>query len=256
MKKFLTVLILFLVAFSAFSQDSTKVAKPVKRMGPSPEAVKRRNDLDKKFANYSRDHIVLDLNLANWIYNTSDPAMNGMRTKWFSRGFNIAFNWDFRIKGSRVSVAPGIGYSNYTIYNRSKMTQDSSGIHFAPLPSYNGDTISKINSITLQYLEIPVELRIRSNPDKSGNCVKVAIGVKAGARIDVHTRIKLEENGKSQVYIVRRFSDFSAFRFGPTIRVGYSFFNVTAYYGVLGMFKPGFGAPAHEFSVGISFMAL
>ena len=278
MKKFIAVLLLFLAVIGASAQDSTHVAKPNKKAGPTPEelqrkidikneelkkkaeraalAAKNRADLDKKFANYSRDHIVLDLNAANWIYNTNDPAMNGMRTKWFSRGFNLAFNWDFRIKCSRVSIAPGIGYSNYTLYNRSKMLQDSSGIHYTPLPIYNGDTVSKINSLTLQYLEIPIELRIRSNPDRTGNCVKVVLGVKAGMRIDVHTRIKMVENGETQVFVVKRYSDFNLFRFGPTLRVGYSFFNVTAYYGVLGMFKPGLGPSAHEFSLGISFMAL
>ena len=212
----------------------------------------RRADLDKKFAKYSRDHIVLDLNGTNWIYNPNEAGMNQMRSKWFSRGVNIFFNWDFRIKGSRVSIAPGIGYSCSNIYSRSALVQDTAGSHFTPL-QYGSDTTAKINKLVLQYLEIPIEVRIRTNPDKFGQCWKVAFGVKGGVRVDAHTKLKLETDGVTKVYVIRRWDDFAPFEFGPMLRVGYSFVNITAYYGVLDVFKSGRGPSANGFSLGISF---
>jgi hypothetical protein len=258
MKKFLLLSTILICAFGAFSQDTTKVVIPQKKSGPSSQLAAKRKEMDKIFAKYSRDHIVVDLNATNWIYNpntTGTNAMNGMRTAWFSRGINIYFNWDFRIPGSRVSFAPGIGYANTNIYSRHAMVQDTSGTHFTPL-AYGSDTTAKINKIALQYVEIPLELRIRTNPDKLGNSWKVAIGFKAGVRVDAHTKIKLIEDGITHVFVERRYEDFNLFRAGPTIRVGYSFFNITAYYGVLNMFKPGLGPTANEFALGISFMAL
>ncbi len=269
MKKLLLVLIASSLAYGVFAQDTTKVTKPVappvKAKGPSEAVIAHRRKLDKEFAKYSRDHLTLDLNGTNWIYNKNAAGFGGsatstpLQTKWFSRGIGIYFNWDFRIKGSRVSFAPGIGYSCANIYSRSKMTQDSAGpIHFDPLPTYVGDTSTKINKLTLQYLEIPLELRIRSDIDKFGNCWKVAIGFKGGVLVDSHTKTKLDQHGVEQVYITRRFHDFSQFEAGPTLRVGYSFFNITATYGIVNVFKSGLGPTggANAFSLGISFTAL
>ncbi|HWB63276.1 MAG TPA: outer membrane beta-barrel protein, partial [Chitinophagales bacterium] len=235
--------------------DSTNAAKPRKHTGPSEEVLAKRREIDKKFAKYSRDHIYVNLNGTNWIYNSSDPRFGGMQAKWFSRGIDIGFNWDFRIKGSRVSIAPGIAYSNTNIYSRSLMGHDSAGTYFTPI-DYGSDTTAKINKVSFQYLEIPLELRIRTDPDRFGNCWKVAVGFKAGVRVDVHTKTKLVVDGATHVFVERRFADYNLFRCGPTLRVGYSFVNITAYYGLLNMFKPGLGPKANEFSVGLSFTAL
>ena len=272
MKKFLLVFTILTVAFSAFSQDSTKVAAP-KKTGPTAEEIMKRNEkkqerinkaneIDKKFAKYSKDHIYVDLLATNWNFHPNNGdlrwgvAGQTLQTKLYSRGINIGFNWDFRIKGSRVSIAPGVAYSSTNIYERSAMTDSAgTGISFKSL-SYGSDTTVKVNKIALQYFEIPLELRIRSNPDKFGNMWKVAVGFKAGVRVDVHTKEKLKEGSLAKVFVERRYPDFNLFRMGPTIRVGYSFFNITAYYGVLNLFKANLGPKANEFAFGISLTAL
>ena len=170
MKKFLLVITVILSAFSAFaqnsakSQDSVKVAP--KRTGPSEAVIAQRKKMDKMFAKYSRDHITLDLLGTNWNYNSTDPKFNGLKTKWFSRGLQIGFNWDFRIKGSRVSIAPGVSYSCSNIYSRSSMQRtDSAGTTFQPIRTYGTDTTAKINKLVLLYVNIPLEIRFRSNID-------------------------------------------------------------------------------------------
>lgn len=252
MRKFLFAFILFVAAFSVKAQDTIA----------TPSKAAKQTDLDKKFSKFSKDRIAIDLLGANWIYNPNGAKAGGLRTKWFSRGLNIAFFWDFRIKHSRVSVAPGIDYSIYTINSRSQMTEDSAGIHFSPLTN---ESNYKVNSLTLQYIDIPVELRIRSNPDKFDNMWKVCIGVKAGIRIDAHTKQTIRDVHTSpgvpsanttKVEVLHKYPDFSPFRFGPTLRVGYSIFNITAYYGVINVFKPGRGPKANEFTVGLSINGL
>ncbi len=267
MKKFLLVLTVLLSALSGFSQaqtatgDTVRLTTTQKAKGPSPATLARRKKMDTMFAKYSRDHITLDLLGTNWNYNSTDPKFggpdNGMKTKWFSRGIQLGFSWDFRIKGSRVSIAPGISYSCSNIYSRSTMSRtDSAGTSFAPIRTYGADTTAKINKLVLQYVNIPLELRIRTNIDKFGNCFKFAIGIVGGVRVDAHTKFKIKQGNDTNVYITRRDPDFNLFRLAPTFRFGYSFVNVTASYDVINVFKPNVGPKANAFSLGISFTAL
>lgn len=254
MKHFLFVLFIF-TAFAASAQtDSTAKEKPVRQKKVlTAEQLKRKSEVERKFSKFSKDRFAIDLLGSNWIYNKNSAGMNGMQTKWWSRGINIYFYYDFRIKNSRVSFAPGIGYSSSNIYSRHGLVEDSLGTHFEPLANA-GDY--KVNKITLQYIDIPLELRIKTNPDKLDQVWKFAIGFKAGIRVDAHTKEKYAVNGKTKVFVERRFPDFSLFRMGPMLRIGYSSFNITAYYGILGVFKKDKGPKANEFTVGISFNGL
>jgi hypothetical protein len=252
MKQLLLVLFMFSAcAAMASEEDSTKTVHHKKEL--TKEEREKRAAVEKKFSKFSKDRFAIDLLGNNWIYDKNGPGFNGLQTKWYSRGINIYFYYDFRIKNSRVSIAPGIGYGSSNIYSRHKLVEDSVGSHFEPLLN-SGDY--KVNKIALQYLEIPLELRIKTDPDKLDQCWKFAVGFKAGFRVDAHTKTKTTTGGVTKVDVERRFPDFSLFRMGPTIRIGYSSFNITAYYGILGVFKPGKGPKANEFSVGISFNGL
>ncbi len=265
MKKFLVVMFLF-TAFGAFAfeADSVKAERKKKELTVEEQALKaarqaKRNEIEKKFQKYSKDRFAIDFNGTNWIYKGSDAGMNGLKTKAWSRGINIYFYWDFRFKKSRVSFAPGIGYSCSNIYSRHGLIEDSAGTHFEALPTKDAqdrDIAYKVNKVTLQYVDIPLELRIKTNPDKFNNCFKFAIGFKAGIRVDAHTKIKTKIDNKVKVDVQRRFPDFNLWHMGPTFRFGYSSFNITAYYGVLGVFKKDKGPKANEFAIGISFNGL
>ena len=261
MKKILFVVSLFLsLSTFAAEQDSVKVMKKSKTATPEEQAIKaarqaKRNEVEKKYQKFSKDRFAFDFIFSNWIYNKNDSRITGgdLKPKWYSRGVNIYFSWDFRIKHSRFSFAPGIGYSCSNIYSRHGLVEDSVGSHLEALANPSD---YKVNKITLQYVDIPIEFRIKSNPDKFDNCWKFAFGFKAGVRVDAHTKQTTKINGVTKVNVERRFPDFNQFRFGPMIRIGYASFNLTAYYGVLNVFKKDKGPKANEFAVGISFNGL
>lgn len=239
-------------------QDSVKTTKKKKQL--TPEQIAKRAAAEKKFSKFSKDRFAVDFMGSNWIYSKSDPRIvdingvpNNLSPKWYSRGINITFYYDFRIKKSRFSFAPGIGYSSSNIYSRHELLEDTNGITLRSLAN-PGDY--KVNKISLQYLEIPLEFRIKTNPDKLDQVWKFAIGFKAGVRVDAHTKVKVKEGGATKVYVERRFPDFNLFRIGPTIRIGYSSFNLTAFYSILGVFKKDRGPGVNEFGVGISFNGL
>lgn len=266
MKNILLLLFLFATySVFAFETDSIKAARQsaVKKQ-LTAEQIAKKNEVAKRFSKFAKDRFTFDFFGSNWIYNKNDPRMNGLQTKWWSRGINIYFSWDFRIKKSRVSFAPGIGYSCSNIYSRHGLVEGDTvngvlGTSFKALTDINPSIASgdyKTNKLTLQYVDIPLELRIRTNPDKFNNCWKFVIGFKAGIRVDAHTKIKTKIGNVVKVDVERRFPDFNLLRMGPTLRIGYSIVNVFAYYGVLDVFKKDKGPKANEFTVGISINAL
>jgi hypothetical protein len=229
MKKFVAV-ILVVISFSAFAQVDTAKAS-----------------FSKRYTKFSKDRIAIDLNGTNWIHK-----IPGLNIKWYSRGINIYFNYDFQIKKSFFSIAPGIGVSCSNIYHRSEMTDSTGpGIQFKPLA--NPDNY-KVNKLSLTYIDIPIEFRFRTKPDRLDNSWKFVAGFKAGIRVDGHT--KTSTKTPKEIVKLKPFPDLNLFHAGPFIRIGYSSFNLTAYYGILGVFKNNRGPQANEFSVGISFNGL
>lgn len=256
--RYILFCLITLSVFTATAQEDSVKTKKKKEL--TEEQIEKRKAAEKKFAKFSKDRFAIDLMGSNWIYSRTDPRIvdingnpNNLSPKWYSRGINITFFWDFRIKKSRFSIAPGLGYSCSNIYSRHQLLEDTNGITLRSLPN-PGDY--KVNKISLQYLEIPLEFRIKTNPDKLDQVWKFVVGFKAGIRVDAHTKTKTKIANETKVNVERRFPDFSLFRIGPTVRIGYSSFNITAFYSVLGVFKKDRGPNANEFAVGISFNGL
>jgi len=211
------------------------------------DSAKTKTSKPKYIFKNPKDRLVLDLNATNWAHN-----IPGLQTKWYGRGIAAYFMWDFQVKKSFFSFAPGIGVSHTNVYHRHEMMDTSSaGITFSPLT--NPDNY-KVNKLALTYIEIPVELRFRSKPDKLDNRWKVAVGFKAGIRVDGYTKQSAKTPKEIRTY--KPYPDLNLFQAGPMLRVGYASFNLTAYYGVLGVFKANRGPQVNAFSVGLSFNGL
>ncbi len=257
MKKIAVLIVFFISVFAVSAQqDSTTksrsvviqpAADPVVTAAPATAKPKRK----PYPGTIPKDRIVLDLNAANWIRHNN---ANGFRTRYYSRGLNLYGMYDLQLQKSRVSFAFGAGISFVDIYNNSTLydSTSGSGAKFTPMPNYP-DTV-KLNKVAMTYIDIPLELRIRTNRDKLGQVWKFNIGFKAGVRIDAYTRTIYKTPRESER--LKPYPDFNQFRMGPTLRIGYSSFNFTAYYGVLGVFKSGRGPDMNEWAFGISFNGL
>lgn len=201
-----------------------------------------------------RDRLVLDLNWNGWI-NTPDS----INLKWYGRGINFYFMYDMPFGNSIFSLAPGVGLGTDNIYYDAVVQQDTMGItHLRPIP---GVVPYKNNKINTTYLDVPIELRIRSRPNSKNKSFKLGIGFKAGILLASKTKYvgtgttfgQLRPDSKIKEF---RIPNINKFRYGFTFRVGYGPFNLKAFYSVATLFESGRGPAINALNIGISFNGL
>lgn len=149
---------------------------------------------------------------------------------------------------SNVSFAIGIGLGMHNLYTKGRIEDiKADTIVFVPIP----DSISyKKYKLGLTYIDVPVELRL-----KTENKFRFAIGFKVGYLIDGKTKYKgNREDGQKVVFKEKQVNQLENVRFGPTIRIGYDWFNLYAYYSVTKVFKKGKGPETYPLSVGITLL--
>ncbi|MDX2002915.1 MAG: porin family protein [Chitinophagales bacterium] len=232
MKKLLFLLCLFAATSVLKAQDSTQLQKAKEKVAQSG----------------SRDRLVIDFGYDRWI-----DDIDSIKSKRFSRSFGFTFMYDILLGKSRFSIAPGLGIYTHSVFLDHQLVKgtDSTETTFADF----GSDYKKYKLNTV-YLDIPLELRFRSKPNKHNKSVKVAAGFKAGVLINSHTKLIHDgPDGDREVVKVKNFTDLSRFRYGPTLRIGYAFFNVFAYYSVGELFNDG-PQKIHPLTVGISINGL
>ncbi|GEP92990.1 Outer membrane protein beta-barrel domain-containing protein [Chitinophaga terrae (ex Kim and Jung 2007)] len=196
MKKILFTLGLIAVSLGVFAQDGGS---------PMNKAV---NKLTR-----SNDFLMVQIAYEGWS-GTPDSIKTGL-----NRGFNIALMYDFPFKKSKLSIAPGIGISTSGVYLKDH-TMDIQGRLNANQVSFPV-TNTKKNKVATTYIEIPVELRYRSVPDNANKGFKAAIGLKIGALVDAHTKVKYTgANGTKNIDKDANRGFFNPWRFSATGRIG------------------------------------
>lgn len=205
----------------------------------------------KKKLNKSKDRLVMDFSY-DMLLNLPDS----IKTKGFSRGFNVYFTYDVVLGKSRFSIAPGIGIgtNNYFFKDFYNISSDSLGTYFNKTP--NGVSVRKAK-IALTYIDIPVELRYRSPLNSKGNSWKLAAGFKAGMMIQNKWKYKGESNlnnGEDVKFKTYNIENINKFRYGVLLRGGYGIWNVFAYYQLSDVFNDK-GPRMTPLSVGLSINA-
>lgn len=221
MKKIIIFLICLLPIF-AFSQEKTKTigATTIKRVSVG-------------FSIY-QDFFM------NW------PA--GMNVRAINQGAGAFATYNIPFGKSPISFAIGAGIGCHNLYSNTTIDNiRADTISFTPIPDSIGYKKSKLG---LTYLDFPLELRY-----KAKNKFNVAIGVKLGYLLDAKTKYKGDNlNGDQIVQKNKKVANVDKFRFGPTLRIGYDWFQVYAYYSVTKIFTKGLGPDLYPISVGITFM--
>ena len=242
MRKIVIAVIAICLVSTAFGQkDST-----VRRILPS----------SKKEAP-SNDHFFIQIGHLSWV-----GKPDSIRTKGIPRTLNIYMLLNFPFKTNpRWSVALGPGIASDNMYF-DKMTlgikENTSSIRFNDV----ADTSHfKRYKLSVNFLEVPVELRYRFNPEDDKKSVKIAVGAKVGTLINAHVKGKILQNAAGQTlndYTLKESSKkfFSKQRLSFMGRVGVGSFSLFASYSVTPVFKEGLGPTVRPMTIGLTIAGL
>lgn len=225
-----------------------------------PATVPDAPNTGKINVNNSKDRVVVEFMFDNWRWN--DDAVK-VQPRWFSRGINFFLMYDLPLGESRLSFAPGAGISNQNYFINSALELDTSGISFFnPIRNVIGqDTDFKKYKVSNTFIEVPLEFRYRTTPDKNDRSWKFGIGGRIGYRLTSGTKYKGDDYlNRNHVGTVKNKEkagyNLANFRYGLTGRVGYGPINIVTFYGLNNMFKENLGPKLNTYSVGIQFNGL
>ena len=247
-KCILTLGLAFAGFWGAMAQDSTAIVSSKK----SPKTDWSKVTLGDR----ANDHFLIQYGYDGWANLPDD-----IKTTGFGRHFNAYLMLDKPFKTDpRWSVGLGVGIGSSNIFfdktyidlkgevnrNQASFIDASQTDHF------------KKYKLTTVWAEAPIELRHVTNPLKSDNSFKWAVGVKVGTMISGGTKGKDLQNKDGQSiygnkYIVkekdRKF--LNNLRLAPMVRVGYGHFSIYGAIQLTPLFKEGQGPEVRPFSIGL-----
>lgn len=175
---------------------------------------------------------------------------DGMKTRTINQGFNVFATYNLPFGKSNFSFAIGLGVNIHNLYWNYMFKGSDDSLQFTPIPDTLGYKRSKL---TLPYLELPIEFRL-----KTRSKVSVAIGFKVGYMIYAHSKFVgddyLFKTNSTLKYTVQNIQNIERFSYGPTLRVGYKWFNLNASCALSPIFSNGKGPDMYPISVGFILM--
>ena len=211
-----------------------------------PAKTKQNNTTANKEELERKDQFLMDLNYETFIF-TDDP--DGVDFRWYNRGFNAQAMYDYHVVKNRFTIGIGVGFSTQNYYGNGylkKVKNEEDGEFYTEWTAR--EDMYKTNKLSVNHLEIPLELRYRSNIRPSGYQWKLTVGVKYGYMINIHDKLVDNDGNKYKTY---NFSDVSDYRYGFLVRAGYGKVNLTAFYSMQPFIKDGKGSQMNQLSIGI-----
>ncbi len=181
----------------------------------------------------------------------------GLSQSKFSPGFCIGFLRDMPVNKSRTfAIAAGLGYSlnvnsNNLLINSDEVTSVNSYSFFDPNGHYSE------NKISLNYIDLPIEIRWRSSTPETHKFWRIYSGFKMSYL--VASRYKLVSDTQSVVY--KSNADLNKLQYGCYLATGWNTWNIYAYYGLNPVFKSasligGEKINMNTFNLGLQFYIL
>ncbi|HZF63820.1 MAG TPA: outer membrane beta-barrel protein [Chitinophagaceae bacterium] len=242
MRRFLAGAFLMLTGLSAVSQTDTAT----KEKKAPPVTLPR-----------SGDHFVIQLGYTMW-----QGKPEGINTGGLSRTANVYFMLDYPFKTNpHWSAAIGAGVGTDNVFFDKTYIGIKDNTDQIIIRDVSDTNHFKKYKLATAYLEAPVELRFRSNPDNDAKSLKFAVGAKVGLLVNAHTKGKnLEDkNGRSiGGYTLKENSKtfFNRNRLAVTGRVGYGHFSLFTTYQVNTLFKEARGPIVRPLTIGLTISGL
>lgn len=184
-----------------------------------------------------------------WDYLLGLPE--GVEQKWYGRGVNLGLVYDQPFtKDGMVSGAIGAGFASHNYYLNALVNRfDSAGSSYSKFQVASDSVLSR-GKISLNYVDVPFELRFRTKPNKEGIRWKFAVGGKVGYLVNVHEKIIDAQDIKIKTY---NYPNIAQVRYGVSARVAYGAIGVSAFYSLSPLFNAGSSVgQQNSFAVAIS----
>jgi len=234
MRLYFSLLTLF-VFFGAFAQDEVVEKKPV------------ADSL------YREDQFYLNLS-----FNNIQNSPRGLNQKKISPSFSVGVLRDMPLNKKRTfAIAAGLGYT-LNVINENLYIYDTSTTN-TPVYAYqifSHDAYFTANKVTLQYLDLPIEVRWRNSTYDSHKFWRIYTGFKLGYLISD----KYKFTNDLGTTIIKRNTDLNKLQYGCYISSGWNGINVYVYYGLNPIFKSsevnGQANKMNNFNLGFQFYIL
>jgi hypothetical protein len=191
------------------------------------------------------DKLIINITSDNWTDLPSDVKSKPIR----SRGFSFLLMSDRMNKSGNIGIGTGLGFMSQNVHTDAFLvdtTSNGSSYVLQPIP----DSLNyKVNKLSLNFITAALEIRLRSNKNKSDERFKLAVGIVAGYLLQNHIKYE-DKSGKYKFYDVKHLNKF---QYGVEGRIGYSNYALCAYYSLADVFKDNGGPKLTPYSIGISF---
>lgn len=175
---------------------------------------------------------------------------SGMTTRTINQGVQLFGTYNMPFGKSNFSFAIGVGISIHNLYWNYRFQGDSSNFQFVKIEDALKYHRSKI---TLPYVEIPLEIRL-----KTKSKFAMGIGFKVGYMIYAHAKWVGDDYLFNSPDLLRAsykdIKNIEKFAYGPTLRIGYKWFHVNAYYSLAKVFQKQTSVDMYPISVGFVLM--
>jgi len=180
---------------------------------------------------------------------------SGVKTRTIDQGVQLFGMYNIPFGKSNFGFSIGLGLTVHNAYGNFIVNSRADSTRLVRIPD---TTNYKRSKLMLTYLELPVEFHLKTNSK-----VSVGLGFKVGML--VASGMKYVGNGNISTWDIKsdspdklklkmgKIKNLEQFTYGPTLRVGYKWFNVTASYMLSPIFTSG-GPKMYPLSVGFVLM--
>jgi len=194
----------------------------------------------------------------NIVTNIMNPGPKGISSKPYASLGAEFYSYSPLIgKKKKVGLAMGVGVGtlNYNI-DAAPFRDSLDNTILTNLP----DSLQyKKSKIVVTYWDIPVEIRIRSNPSPKGNSFKFAAGFKFGVMLSNHYKYRGDswsEEDRTVKFKTYYIDNIMRIRYGLYARLGYGKFTVMGNYYLTPLFEKNKGPESMVVSFGLSFLII
>ena len=181
-----------------------------------------------------------------WLYTNNPVYMSpGFSLRTIQQGATAFVMYNLQLGESLSSFSIGLGIRNHNMYSNSLIKDiKADTIIFEEI-----EVNYKKSKVNLVYLDLPVEFKYRTEGG-----FKLGVGFKVGYLIDSKEKYKGDRPHEAIMVKVKTktIRQVEKWTFGPTLRIGFKWVSLFAYYQINGIFVTDRGPEMNPISVGFT----